>query len=75
MQFSTLLSVVTAMASMAAASPTVSKRSYVPGNCGIHIWQSTRTNDADWVEFEVKDNDGNKIGESEGVSVPAPERD
>ena len=68
MHFSTLLAVVAAMASTAAASPTPSKRSYSPGHCGIHIWQGTRINNADYVEFEVKDAEGHTIGRSLGVS-------
>ncbi|KFH42110.1 hypothetical protein ACRE_071550 [Hapsidospora chrysogenum ATCC 11550] len=74
MQLSTLLAVVTALASTAAAAPPVSKRSYTPGHCGIHIWQRTQRNNADSVTFEVKDGEGIRIGLSEGHLADAQPR-
>lgn len=67
MQPSTILAIVTSMASTAAASPAV-KRSYAPGQCGIHISQQTRANNDDLVTSTVKDADGNDIGGNSGVS-------
>lgn len=72
MQFSTVLAIVTAMASSAAASPTAAKRSFAPGQCGIHIVQKTEANAEDYVTFTVKDANGDEIGDSEGVSFPSP---
>lgn len=73
MQTTTFLAIITAMASAAVASPAspaISKRDYATGQCGIHIYQTQRTNDDDWVEWVIKDANGDQIGHWTGVSLP-----